>query len=115
MRAFLAVFACLAALVPVAAASAAGPQPGTPEYIQRDSQNIADAYGRQTAPDGQLSPDYTQALPNSTQEGLAQALEQGDDPTRPIVDPGQWFPGWNSGNFYRVGWNGLRGQEIKVK
>jgi hypothetical protein len=36
-------------------AAAAGPQPGTPAYIQRDMQNMQDAYGRQTAPDGQFN------------------------------------------------------------
>ena len=100
MRGFpvLSVFACLCALAP-AAAEAAGPQPGTPEYIQRDNQNMADAYGRQTAPDGQLSPDYLGAMPGSVSEGLDQSLRQTQYPTRPIVDPGQWFPGWNGAAF----------------
>ena len=35
-------------------AHAAGPQPGTPEYFQRDNQNMNDAYGRETGPGGQL-------------------------------------------------------------
>jgi dienelactone hydrolase len=97
-----------------AAAYAAGPAPGSPEYVQRDNQNMADAYGRQTAPDGQLSADYLSAMPNSVPEGLNQALRQFQNPTRPIVDPGQWFPGWNSGNWYRIGWSGKRGIEIPV-
>ena len=37
--------------------------PGTPEYFQRDTQNMRDAYGRQTAPDGQLSPAYLAEAP----------------------------------------------------
>jgi dienelactone hydrolase len=95
-------------------AGAAGPEPGTPGYIQRDNQNMADAYGRQTAPDGQLSAGYLATMPSSVPEGLDQALRQADYPTRPIADPGQWFPGWNSGNWYRIGWNGKRGQEIAI-
>jgi hypothetical protein len=39
-----------------AAAAPDDPAPGSPAYLARDAQNIADAYGRQTAPDGQLSP-----------------------------------------------------------
>ena len=39
---------------------------------------------------------------------------QAANPTRPILDPGQWFPGWNAGNAYRVGWSGKRGIEIPV-
>jgi hypothetical protein len=39
--------ACLlAALMLAPPASANGPTPGSPEYIQRDNQNILDAYGR---------------------------------------------------------------------
>ena len=41
-----------------AAAAPDDPAPGSPEYLARDAQNVADAYGRQTAPDGQLSPEY---------------------------------------------------------
>ncbi len=41
-----------------AAAAPGDPAPGSPEYLARDAQNVADAYGRQTAPDGQLSPEY---------------------------------------------------------
>ena len=52
MRTVLAAFALLLALP--AAALAGGPAPGSPEYVARDNQNIKDAYGRQTAPDGQL-------------------------------------------------------------
>ena len=33
-----------------ASAASGDPAPGTPAYLARDAQNIADAYGRQTAP-----------------------------------------------------------------
>src|SRR5258707_12252567 len=104
----------IGALGAVPAVAASGPAPGTPEFIQRAKQNMADAYGRQTAPDGQFSPDYLATLPNSVPDGLAQSLRQADNPTRPIVDPGQWFPGWNSGNWYRIGWAGKRGVQIPI-
>jgi len=55
---------------------AAGPTPGTPEYVQRDNQNMADAYGRQTAPDGQLNPSYVSALPGATNPGYLQQIAQ---------------------------------------
>jgi hypothetical protein len=60
----------------VGSASAAGPAPGTPEYFQRDNQNMADAYGRQTAPDGQLNPNYIAALPAGTNAYLQQLGNQ---------------------------------------
>jgi hypothetical protein len=43
----------LLALLLAAPAHGSG-APGSPEYVARDNQNIADAYGRQTAPGGQL-------------------------------------------------------------
>jgi hypothetical protein len=96
-------------------AGAAGPEPGTPAYLKRDLQNMRDAYGRQTAPDGQLDPDYIAELPSKgTPGGLAQVAEQAANPTRPILDPGQWFPGWNAGNAYRQTWPGVRGQVTRV-
>ena len=95
---------------------AAGPAPGTPEYIQRDNQNIQDAYGRQTAPDGQLlNPGYHVALNQaSTAVGLAQLAQQVATPTRLALTPGNVFPGWNTGNPFRDGWDGKRGQIEKI-
>ena len=102
-------------LMAATAGWAAGPAPGTPEYFQRDTENMRDAYGRQTAPDGQLSPNYLAETPGGTNaEYLQQVANQAANPTRPIVDPGQWFPGWNQGNAYRQGWSGKRGIEIPV-
>src|SRR5947209_7211944 len=98
-----------------AAAHAAGPAPGSPEYFQRDNQNMMDAYGRQSGPNGQLTPSYVSELPGGTNSGyLQQVAQQVENPTRPIVDPGQWFPGWNQGNAYRQTWPGRRGLEIPV-
>ena len=98
-----------------ATARAAGPAPGSPEYFQRDNQNMMDAYGRQSGPNGQLTPSYISELPGGTNSGyLQQVAQQVENPTRPIVDPGQWFPGWNQGNAYRQTWPGRRGLEIPV-
>ena len=101
-------------LMAATAGWAAGPAPGTPEYFQRDTQNMRDAYGRQTAPDGQLSPNYLAETPGGTNEYLQQVANQAANPTRPILDPGQWFPGWNQGNSYRQGRSGKRGIEVPV-
>src|SRR5437763_10497952 len=102
-----AVAAFLAAGPTSGGAWASGPAPGTPEYVQRDNQNMADAYGRQSAPDGQLNPNYIQELPGGTNAGyLQQVANQVANPTRPILDPGQVVPGWNQGNPYRQTWPG---------
>jgi hypothetical protein len=93
-----------------ASAAAAGPAPGSPAYIARDTRNIADAYGRQTAPDGQLSPAY--GLANAPYIGPVYAQQlaaQAATPTRPALAPGMLVPGWNSGNPYRKDWAGTRG------
>lgn len=119
-RRITAAAACAAAGILMAAfapggAWAAGPAPGTPEYVQRDNQNMADAYGRQTAPDGQLTPNYIAELPGGTNAGyLQQVAQQAANPTRPILDPGQAVPGWNQGNPYRQTWAGTRGLEIPI-
>src|SRR3954452_22690352 len=117
-RAALAVGAALAVVVagsPTAMAAPNAPAPGTPEYLARDAQNIADAYGRQTAPDGQLSPEYGLASasyinPVFTADLLAQAAR----PNRPALSPAMAVPGWNSGNPYRKDWAGTRGEMTPV-
>jgi dienelactone hydrolase len=99
-----------------AAAAAPGPKPGTPEYVQRDNANIADAYSRQTAPDGQLgNPNYLPALVAEGNEvGLTQLAQQAAAPNHPAITPGNVFPGWNMGNPLRRGWTGRRGQRTAV-
>ncbi|NYJ04102.1 alpha/beta hydrolase [Petropleomorpha daqingensis] len=104
-------------VVPTGTAQAApgDPAPGSPEYLARDAQNIADAYGRQTAPDGQLNPAY--GLANAQVIGpvyASQLLAQAATPTRPALSPGTAVPGWNSGNPYRAGWDGTRGEITPV-
>src|SRR3954462_7297968 len=99
-----------------AAAYAAAPKPGTPEYVQRDNQNIADAYGRQTAPDGQFNnPDYIVGnVEQSNENGLRQLAEQAAAANRLAITPGNFFPGWNAGNPFRRGWEGRRGMMVPV-
>src|SRR3569833_2532837 len=82
------------ATAPGAQAAPGDPAPGSPEYLARDAQNIAAACGRQTAPDGLLAPAAT--------------------PTRPALSPCMAVPGWNSGNPYRAGLDGSRGQITPV-
>src|SRR3954470_6597945 len=98
-----------------AAAAPADPAPGSPEYLAGDARNMADAYGRRTPPDGQLSPEYGLASasyinPVFTADLLAQAAR----PNRPALTPAMAVPGWNSGNPYRKDWAGTRGQMTPV-
>src|ERR1700709_439267 len=106
------------AILPASAAlagTATTPAPGSPAYIVRDAQNVRDAYGRQTAPDGQLTPQYLLALQRvSTSTEVQQLLEQAARPNRPEVSPGNLAPGWNAGNPYRENWNGTRGRIAAV-
>src|SRR3954449_9808702 len=83
-----------ACLVLPAFAVADAPKPGTPEYVQRDTQNIADAYGRQTAPDGQFNNrDYEVAqAQESNDNGLKQLAEQAAAANRLAITPGNVFP-----------------------
>jgi hypothetical protein len=92
------------------------PPPGSPAYVQRDNQNILDAYGRQTAPGGQLTnPNYhTSLIQTNLSVGLGQLAQQVATPTRLALTPGNVFPGWNSGNPFREGWEGKRGMRAKV-
>src|SRR3954463_3065741 len=101
----------VAALACAAPAAAQSPQPGTPEYVQRDNQNIADAYGRQTAPDGQIgNPAYLPAvIAEGNEVGLTQLAQQAASPNHVALTPGNVFPGWNMGNPLRRGWTGPRG------
>ena len=107
----LAVFTATAA-----PAAAAGPQPGSPDYVVRDTQNIVDAYGRQHGPNGQLTnPNYHPALVlESTDNGLDQLIDQAATPNRLAITPGNVFPGWNVGNPLRRGWSGTRGLRVPV-
>ncbi|GAA1790431.1 alpha/beta hydrolase [Planosporangium flavigriseum] len=109
----LAVAVVVAALVSgnaAAAAATAAPAPGSVEYLARDTRNIAEAYGRQTAPDGQLSLAYGLAEAQYIGPVYAgQLAAQAATPTRPALSPGLLAPGWNSGNPYRKDWAGTRG------
>jgi dienelactone hydrolase len=95
-----------------AGAHAAAPKPGSPEYVQRDNQNMSDAYGRETAPDGQFNnPNYTLAIRQEHNDVWFQQLaQQAATPGHLALTPGNVFPGWNGGNPFRRGWNGKRGQ-----
>ena len=99
-----------------APAVASDPQPSDPAYTVRDTQNIADAYGRITGPGGQLrNPAYLPALVEaSTRKNVAQLLTQAAAPGRPSITAGNLFPGWNVGNPLRAGWETTRGRRERV-
>jgi dienelactone hydrolase len=118
LRALLAATTGLAvtlSLVP-SPSYAEDPEPGTPEYVARDAQNLRDAYGRVIGPGGQLqNPAYLAALALAgTADQVAQLREQAASPTRIAVTPGRVVPGWNVGNPLRAGWNGTRGLSERV-
>jgi dienelactone hydrolase len=107
--------AVVLAILP-ASSYAADPEPGTPEYVARDAQNMQDAYGRIIGPGGQLqNPAYLTALTLAgTADQTQQLMEQAASPTRIAVTPGRVFPGWNVGNPLRAGWNGSRGLSQRI-
>lgn len=94
----------------------AGPDPSSPEYTARDTQNIVDAYGRIHGEGGQLqNPAYLPALVTaSTQKGVDQLLTQVATPGRLAITPGNLFPGWNVGNPLRAGWETSRGRIERI-
>ena len=94
------------ALALPAAAQANDPQPGTPEYVQRDNENMQDAYGREFGANGQVqNPNYAPALiAEGNENGFDQLAAQLATPNRLALTPGQYFPGWNVGNPLRRGW-----------
>ncbi len=94
------------------APAAGGPTPSDPAYTARDTQNIADAYGRVSGPGGQLrNPAYLAALATEVPAtSLAQLVTQAASPTHPALSAGNVFPGWNVGNPLRADWEGTRGR-----
>ena len=99
-----------------ATASADDPAPGSPAYVQRDLQNVADAYGRIHGEGGQLrNPAYLPALvTQSSLTSVAQLLAQVAEPTRPALTAGNLVPGWDVGNPLRASWSGTRGRSQRV-
>ena len=113
-KALVLALAGLLALV-AAPADAAAPTPGSPEYVLRDTQNMAAAYGRQTAPDGQLSPAYLAALTlEAGPQAVGDLARQAANPTRPALTLATLLPGANLGNPYRARWAGTRGVRTPV-
>jgi dienelactone hydrolase len=118
LTALMSVAAVGAAVTPAdlaGATTSSRPAPGSAAYVARDVQNMRNAYGRQTAPDGQLTPRYLLALQTQAQNfSVADLLAQAARPTHPAVTPGNLAPGWNVGNPLRAGWNGTRGRILPV-
>lgn len=95
----------------------AGPAPGSAAYIARDLQNMQDAMGRLTAPDGQLNnAEYQRELAAEIGPELVQKLmEQAASPTHLAANAQQLVPLSQGGSPFRHGhWNGVRGQTVNV-
>jgi dienelactone hydrolase len=116
LSARLAAVSLVGALVLTASpARAAEPAPGSAGYVARDAANMAEAYGRQTAPDGQLSPAYLAALTAHTAPRHVEDLvRQAANPTRPALTLATVLPGANAGNPLRHGWENSRGVRTPV-
>src|SRR3954447_18017010 len=94
--------------------AAGGPKPGSPAFVKRDFQNMADAYGRELAPGGQLrDPNYLATLfTTRTASGLTRLGGHLERAKPPALAAGNVFPGWNTGNPRRAGWDGRRGRRV---
>jgi hypothetical protein len=99
-----------------AGAAPAAPTPGSPAYIARDVQNMVDAFGRQTAADGQLqTPDYLVGLAAaSVTASISQFGQQLSNPTRPVLTLAGALPPAMVGNPLRANWANTRGQMVPV-
>lgn len=91
-----------------ASVQAAAPEPGSPAFVTRDLENVANSFGRNV---GQVSnPAYLPALIKEIGAvSVAQLLAQLATPTRLSATAAVAVPGWNVGNPLRAGWNGARG------
>jgi hypothetical protein len=112
----IAALAAAAFMAVPGAAAAAGPKPGSPAYVQRDNQNMANAWGRVTGPGGQLrNPNYLPAAAaEGNERGITQLAQLAAQPNHVPLTAGEVFPGWNMGNPLRRGWAGRRGQRVAV-
>ncbi|TXL61234.1 alpha/beta fold hydrolase [Aeromicrobium terrae] len=106
-----------AALIATGAPSAASASTTNPVGdLGSDLTNMLGAYGRITAPGGQLrNPAYLPALiRESSLVSTTQLLTQVANPTRLAITAGNLVPGWNVGNPLRAGWDGTRGRITEV-
>lgn len=81
---------------------AGDPEPGTPEWQQRDLMNMICAAQRMS--DEYANPDFMLALTarSSPRTYTYNLLEQAADPTRPRLTLAQWIPGGRSTDPFRV-------------
>lgn len=100
----LSLLLAVAALVAAApAVTAADPDPGSPEWVQRDLDNMARSAGRMV--DQQANPAFHQTFAVETPGLVAGGLsDQLAHPDRPIVTLGQLVPGGRTTDPFRVDW-----------
>jgi dienelactone hydrolase len=88
---------------PAAGAQTADPEPGTPEWHQRDLENTERMTGR--TQDQVSNPDYGQRLSLATPELAASNLaDQALNPLRPILSLSQLIPPGRGADVYRHDW-----------
>lgn len=113
MRRFAPLVAALALAGGLAPAGATHDPPfGSPEWIQRDLANQADAHGRLA--DQYTNPAYHSLFFTRTHGTWhANISEQLEEPTRPRLTIGQWAPGGTTGDPFRLDWE-EQGRGIQV-
>lgn len=104
--------AALVLMAPAAAPAQSGPEPGSPEWTERDLANVLRMIGRNR--DQLTHPEY---LAQMTIEGLPRDFgnlaDQLQHPDRPIITLSQLVPGSRGADIYRWGWE-RQGRGIQV-
>lgn len=111
MRALPVLLVCLAIVAPARADG--DPAPGSPEWQERDLQNMLDATGRMQ--DEYTNPAMAQTYwPEAVEEAAINAVDQAQHPTRPVVTASRILPG-EATDPYRRSWEGARGVRVEIE
>lgn len=106
--ALLVVFAA----APAAAPAQSGPEPGSPEWTERDLQNFLRMTGRNQ--DQLTHPEYlSKSVIEGLPVGIGNITDQLSHPTRPIITLSQLTPGARNADIYRWSWE-REGRGIQV-
>lgn len=105
---------CLSAVLATSAGASPvpDPEPGTPEYVQRDLENVALMYGRNR--DQATNPDFAARLfPNGAASSVENLADQAERPTRPVISLSQLLPNGRVWDPYRLDWE-RQGRGLQV-
>ena len=97
-----------------ASATADDPDPGTPEWIRRDADNMVYATGRLR--DQYTNPAFALTHASTTLATYsANVSDQLQYPGDPMVTLVQWVPGAATADPYRYRWAGARGIQVPIE